>query len=87
LFHIGNARPQLFQLKFDSMGIHRLSHHPDSPNIAPCEFWLFGYVKMKLERMFFDAPTALLAEVEEIFGDIGITEWVKVFDEWKARLK
>jgi hypothetical protein len=42
---------------------------------------------MKLEGMFFDTPAALLAEVEEILGDISITEWIKVFDEWKDRLK
>jgi hypothetical protein len=28
-----------------------------------------------------------LAEVEEILGDINITKWIKVFDEWKHRLK
>jgi len=85
--HIDNARPHLVQSKFDSMGIHRLPHPPYSPDIAPCDFWLFGYLKMKLEGMFFDTPAALLAEVEEILGDISITEWVKVFDEWKDRLK
>jgi hypothetical protein len=41
---------------------------------------------MKLEGMFFDTSAALLAEVEEILGDISITEWAKVFDEWKDRL-
>jgi hypothetical protein len=69
------------------MDIHRLPHPPDSPDIAPCDFWLFGYVKMKLEGMFFDAPAILFAEIEEILGNISITEWVKVFAEWKDRLK
>jgi hypothetical protein len=36
---------------------------------------------MKLEGMFFDTPAALSAEVEEILGDVSITEWFKVFDE------
>jgi hypothetical protein len=42
---------------------------------------------MKLEGMFFDTPEAFLAKVEEILGDISITEWIKVFDEWKDHLK
>jgi hypothetical protein len=42
---------------------------------------------MKLEGMFFDTPARLLAKVEEILGDISITEWIKVFDEWKNCLK
>jgi hypothetical protein len=50
-------------------------------------FWLLGHHKMKLEGMFLDPLAVLWAEVEEIFGDTSITEWVKVFDEWKNRLK
>jgi hypothetical protein len=69
------------------MGLHRLPRPPHGPDIAPCDFSLFGYLKMKLEGMFFDKPAARLAEVEEILGDISITEWVKVFNEWKDRLK
>jgi hypothetical protein len=46
------------------MGIHRLPHLPYSRDIAPYDFWLFGYFKMKLEGMLFDTPAALLAEVE-----------------------
>jgi hypothetical protein len=42
---------------------------------------------MKLKGMFFNAPAALFAEVEETLGDISITEWVKVFDERKDYLK
>jgi hypothetical protein len=37
--------------------------------------------------MFFDAPTAFLTKLEEIFGDISISEWVKVFDQGKNYLK
>jgi hypothetical protein len=66
------------------MGIQRLSHLPDSPDAAPCDFSLFGYLKMKLERMFFDA---LFAEFEEILGNNSITECVNVFDERKDSLK
>jgi histone-lysine N-methyltransferase SETMAR len=85
--HIDNARPHLVQSKFDSMGTHRLLHPPYSPDIVPCDFRLFGCLKMKLEGMFFETPSALGAEVEEIPGDSSITEWLKVFDECKDRLK
>jgi hypothetical protein len=32
-------------------------------------------------------PGGTSGEIEEILGDIRITEWVKVFNEWKSRLK
>jgi hypothetical protein len=82
-----HACPHLVQSKFDSMGIHRLLHPLCTPDVAPCNFSRFGYVEMKLERIFFETLAAVLAEVEEMFGDISITEWVKVFDEQKDRLK
>jgi hypothetical protein len=69
------------------MGIHRLRRPPDSPETALRDVWLFGYLKMKLEGMFLNIPTALLAEVEEILGDIRIMKWAKVFHEWNDRLK
>jgi hypothetical protein len=66
LFYIDKTGPHLVQSKFESMGIHRLPHHPDCPDIAPCDFGLFGYVKVKLKKMLLDAPAALLAAVEKI---------------------
>jgi hypothetical protein len=41
------------------MSIRRLSHPPNSLDIALCDFRLFGYVKMQFEGMFFDTPAAL----------------------------
>jgi hypothetical protein len=87
LLHIDGTPPHLVHSKFDSIGIDRLSDPAYSPDIAPCDFWRFRYLKMKLERMFFDAPAALLGEIEEILGDISIIEWAKMFDEWKDHLK
>jgi hypothetical protein len=42
---------------------------------------------MKLGEMFFNIPVVVLAEVEEILGDINITGWAKAFDQWKGSLK
>jgi hypothetical protein len=85
--HIDNTPPHLVHSKFGPIDIPRLPHPLDSPDIAPCDFWLFGSLKMKLEGIFFDTPAALFAEVEETPGDISITEWMKVFDERKDCLK
>jgi hypothetical protein len=82
--HIYTARPEPIQSKLELMGIHRFPHPSCRPDIVPCDFWLFRYLKMKLEGMLFDTPVVVLAEVEEILRDIGIPEWVKAFDEWKG---
>jgi hypothetical protein len=47
----------------------RLARNPGframSGNQQQSKFWRFGYLKMKLEGVFYDAPAALLAEIEE----------------------
>jgi hypothetical protein len=42
---------------------------------------------VKLKKMLLDAPAALLAAVEKIVWAIRMTEWARVFDEWKNALK
>jgi hypothetical protein len=39
---------------------------------------------MNIERIFFDRLTVLSGKIEEIFGDINITEYINAFDEWKT---
>jgi hypothetical protein len=87
LLHIDNTPLHLVHSKFDPFGIHRLPHPHHGPDITPCDFWLFGYLKMKLGEMFFNIPAVVLTEVEEILGDISITGWAKAFDQWKGCLK
>jgi hypothetical protein len=74
LLHVHNPRPDLLQSKFDSISIHRVPHPPYSPDITPSDFWLFACANIKLEGMFFDILATRLAEVEEILGDMSITE-------------
>jgi hypothetical protein len=35
--------------KFDKYQIARLPHPPDSPDLSPCDFWLFGMLKKILK--------------------------------------
>jgi hypothetical protein len=46
-------------------------HPPDSPDIAPSEFYFFGYVKERLaDRSFVDAE-ALFEAVQGVLNSIG----------------
>jgi hypothetical protein len=85
--HIEKAHPHLVGSKFGLTGIHGFNHPPYRPDIAPCDFSLFGYLKRKFEGMFFKSRATLLAEVEQILENTHMTEWVKMFRESKGRLK
>jgi hypothetical protein len=85
--HLDNAPPHLTSEKYDKYRIKRLPHPPYSPDLAPCDFWLFGYLKQSFEGQFFDDDLALEVAVSEILMSIEPDVFVKVFPEWKRRLR
>jgi hypothetical protein len=78
---------QLTSEKYDEYGIKILPHPPCSPDLAPCGFWLFGYLKQSLEGRLFDDDLALEVAMSEILMSIEPDVFVKVFAEWKHRLQ
>jgi hypothetical protein len=84
--HLDGVQPHLTSDKYDKFGIKRPPHPPYSPDLDPCDFWLFGYLKHFLERQFFDDDIALEGAVSEILMSIEPDMFVRVFAEWKHRL-
>lgn len=58
--HIDNARPHLTFEKLTKLGMNRLEHPPYSPDLAPPNFFLFGYLKKLLEVQNFDTKINFL---------------------------
>ena len=51
LLHQDNARPHISKATMDFIakhGINLLNHAPYSPDLAPCDFWLFPHLKTLL---------------------------------------
>ena len=63
----------------------RTPHPPYSPDIAPSDFFLFGYVKEKLKGHSFDTPEDLFEELTEILAQISHETLIQVFKEWELR--
>ena len=60
--------------------------HPSySPDFAPCDFWLFDYIKARLVTCS-DAQS-LSNAITRIVGDIDKKEWNKTFDKWVERME
>jgi hypothetical protein len=85
--HLENARPHLTSGKYDKFGIKGLPHPPDSPDLAPCDFWLFGYLEHCVEGWFFHDDIALEGAEPEILVSIKPDMFVRVFAEWKHWLQ
>jgi transposase len=62
-------------------------HPPYSPDMAPSDFFLFGYVKRKLMGYHAERPSELLIRIRAIFSEIRRVTLNAVFLEWMERLR
>lgn len=87
IFHMDNARPHLVTNELKKMGIRRLDHPPYSPDIAPSDFFLFGFLSFQLEGCYFNDENELLCEVKNILTSLSSIECRKAIDSWINRLR
>ena len=63
------------------------SHTPDSPDLVPCDWFLFPYVKrFRRRRVLEDAEDALL-EYLDIVNNISDSAWADTWVDWSHRVK
>ena len=87
--HFDNARPHkakstiqfCVENKFNIM-----PHPPYSPDLAPSDFFLFGYLKEKCKGCRFETVDELIEFITEIFSEINSDVLWSVFNEWEQRL-
>jgi len=85
--HMDNAPAHRVDECFMEHGITRLPHPPYSPDIAPCDFWLFGFLKNYLEGSSYDTPEQLYEAVCQFLREIPEVTLIKVYEEWICRLR
>jgi hypothetical protein len=67
--------------------MRRAPHPPYSPDLAPCDFYLFGDIKGLLAGSSFTDPDRLLFAVEEICEHIEKPGLERAFLNWMKRLR
>jgi hypothetical protein len=90
IVHSDNARPHTPKKALDFLGqngMERAPHPPYSPDLAPCDFYLFGYVKGLLAGSEFADRTELEQAVMAILDGIEKVTLGDVFLTWMARLR
>ena len=88
--HIDNApshNATVTSKKIQKLGIKRMPHTAYSPDIAPCDFWLFGIVKEKIKGLSFRNEDELIQKISEILNGISSDEISDVYAEWCYRLE
>ena len=59
-------------------------HPPYSSDLAPCDFWLFSYIKASLSNH--TDSEILSAQITEIVSSISESEYRKTFNKWLERI-
>jgi hypothetical protein len=85
-----NAGPHTTKISKDYIGLNQMkqaAHRPYSPDLAPSEVFLFGYVKGKLMGYLAETPSELLVRIRVILAEIPRETLNAVFLEWMERLQ
>lgn len=83
-----NARPHVHSNVrnfLEENGIKLIKHPPYSPDLAPCDFWLFDLIKCQLGYQ--PDQKSLVKAVTKIVQDIPLKEYKKTFDKWIERME
>jgi hypothetical protein len=73
--------------KIEELGFIMVPQPPHSPDFAPCDFFLFDYLKQHLEGKHFTREDQVIAAVREIFAKIPLQTFQNVMDDWQYRLR
>ena len=64
-----------------------MEHPPYSPDLAPCDFFLFHKLKKKLRGQVFKDENEIEKGILEFFNGLKKTDWYSAFNMWKQRMK
>jgi hypothetical protein len=88
--HANNARVHIAQKCWtfcEENGLWPPPHPPYSPDLAPFDFFLFGYVKERLKGMVFPSCEESLCAIGEVMTGLESETLTTVFEHWMERLR
>lgn len=70
---------------FTKNATNTIQQPPNSPDLAPCDFFLFNRVKKPLRGTRFSSREEVMEKSQEALRDIPKTEYKKCFEDWIKR--
>ena len=68
-------------------GVQQLEHPPYSPDLAPCDFFVFPQVKSQLHGVRFESPEAAVQAFQGHIQGIPDSDWSSCFQKWFQRME
>jgi hypothetical protein len=88
--HLGNARPHNSKRAPECLSrtkANRVPHPAHSPDFAPSDFFLFGFVKTRLQESDIPGQEGLKCAISQILAEISQGLLISAFEAWIKRLK
>lgn len=67
--------------------VELVDHPPYSPDLSPCDYFLFPKIKTKLRGQRFQTPDEAVEAYKNLVSEMPVSEWHKCFETWFARMK
>jgi hypothetical protein len=87
--HIDNSMCQngaKITSEFQKHHLARMPHPTDSPEISPCDFWLFGMLKGILNVREFVSSEEIEVAIADMWNDLTSDDVQSIFRNWMSRL-
>ena len=68
-------------------GVQLMTHPAYSPDLAPCDFFLFPKCKEILKGQIFSSPEEAVNEFKDVIGELRDEDWRQCFDSWFHRMQ
>jgi hypothetical protein len=81
---LDSARLHLTDHEIQANNLTRLSYPAHSPDLAPTDFWIFGYLTVVLEGNSFETSEDLQEKATNILMSIPTLTFRSVFEDWKG---
>jgi histone-lysine N-methyltransferase SETMAR len=87
LLHLDNAPTHKIDDELTKRKITRIPQPPYSPDLSPCDFHLFGYIKEVLQGQEFETVDQLRCQIDILMIAFNREARREVFRAWKSRLE
>jgi histone-lysine N-methyltransferase SETMAR len=88
--HVDNAKPHTSKMsieKIEALGFILVPQPPYSPDLAPCDFFLFAYLKQHLDGNHLTREDQVIAAVRKLFDKSPLQTFQNVMNDWQYRLR
>jgi hypothetical protein len=62
-----------------------IPHPPHSPDLAPCDFFLFPKIKLRLKARPFDTIEEIQAITQKVLNILTEKDFQEAFQKWRRR--